>query len=973
MQQRAGTVDDGFLLFFLAVLVAAFFAGPAALAWCVLLARENRKLRGAIDELRARAVEAPRPAPAAPTPPAPSVPVEAVVAERRESMREALRQIHAPPPPPPPPPTPTSGPSEPPPPDAQRGWEHWLGVRGAAALGAVVLVLAGLYFFRYSIEKGLLTPVLRVTLGTTLGALCVAASETVLRRRFAPLAHWIAGAGIALLYLSFWAAAARYGLISVPVAAGLMILVTATSVLLAVKRRSIAVASLGMVGGFATPILLSTGSDRPVALFSYLLVLDVALLSVARARRWPVLALLALLGTSLYQGLWIVGRMGPDRLGLGIGILIAFGALFAIGSRRQSTDDRPIWSLTRIATLVAPFSFALYFGLHASLSERFLLPGAYLGVIVLGAAFYGSRNDGDWLSMGAAAAGLGALGAWLSTHAPSLRSAWEVMGVAVVLSVALAALTGRERERAAWALPVWTLGVLGSSALWLLSGPALPVWPWLLGWAALVGVTLVFAHHTARGWLQVAALGGLGAAAAAYEVVHSGAPDAELRLLALAALGAGAGFFALGSRSRASAHAAGLFLATILAGYGLVSSEAALASWQLFAGTLLFGISLAFVALRARSSLWFLAAVLLTALVHGRHTFDAGAGALPVALATAVAAVVLFTAWALALPAHAREQAWTWRATALVGPLFFLATRQAFVGLYGDGAIALVPLGLAAASLFAAALLRRRGPTREPVRRTALVWLGAASLSFVTLAIPLQLENEWLTIAWALQGVALLALWRRLDHVGLRYFAFALLAAVTVRLISNPAVLDYHLRGSLPVLNWLSYTYLVPAACLLGAWRLLADLELARRTPFERDLIPERLGPVLARACAFFGIAVVFVWINLTIVDWFSTGPTLSVAFEHRPARDLTLSVAWALYALSLLGLGVLRASTALRALSLALLLVTCAKVFLYDLSHLADLYRVASLVGLALSLIVVSFAYQRFVFRNADWRIHAS
>ena len=58
--------------------------------------------------------------------------------------------------------------------------------------------------------------------------------------------------------------------------------------------------------------------------------------------------------------------------------------------------------------------------------------------------------------------------------------------------------------------------------------------------------------------------------------------------------------------------------------------------------------------------------------------------------------------------------------------------------------------------------------------------------------------------------------------------------------------------------------------------------------------------------------------------------------------------------------------SLGLRWLSLSFLLVTIGKVFLYDLGALRDLYRVASLVGLALSLILVSLLYQRFVFRKS-------
>ena len=982
-------MDEAFLFLFLAVLALSFFAGPVALVGCILLARDNRKLRSELAGLREWVSElarppAPPPAPAPPAPTAAPAPppraAEEALAERRETVREALQQIHAPPPPPPaaaPPAESPAGPPVPPQHEARPGLEHWLGVRGAAALGAVVLVLAGLYFFRYSIEKGLLTPVLRVALGTALGALCLISSESVLRRRFAPLAHWIAGAGIALLYVSFWAAAARYGLLPISLASLLMILVTATSVLLAIRRTSLPVALLGLVGGFATPLLLSTGSDRPVALFSYLLVLDVALLAVARVRRWPALALLCLLGTALYQGLWIVGRMGPERLGLGIAILLVFAVLFALVSRRGSGDAQaPLWRLTRLAALVCPFLFALYFGLAADLSQRFLLPGAYLGLIVLGAALHGTRDERDWLGVGAAAGGLGALGAWLLTHAPTTAGAWEVVGMVVVLAIALAALTAREGARASWALPIWSLGALALTGLWVLSGPSLPLWPWLAGWPLLAAVTLAFAHATDRDGLALPALGGLALALTGFEVVHAGAPEPELRLLALGALAVAAGAWALLSKRRLVAHGAALFTALVIAGYALVPWDVALPKWQLFAAVALLGLLLAFSALTTRASAWLLGAVLLTALVHGRFSLELGDSSPEVllpALAIQTGALVSFTLWGLLSPGRARNEAFTWRAVALAGPLFFPALRHLFVKLWGDSAIALVPLGLAALSLLAAATVPRRGPSAAPVRRTALVWLGGVALSFVTVAVPLQLRNEWVTIGWALQAVALLLLWRRLDHHGLRFFAVALLGAVTVRLISNPAVLDYHLRGAWPVLNWLSYTYLVPAACMFVGWRLLEDLELPRRTRFERELFPERLGPVLARALSCFGIAIVFVWINLTILDWFSTGPTLSVALEHQPARDLTLSVAWALYALGLLAVGVLGRSTGLRALSLALVLVTCGKVFLYDLSHLHDLYRVASLVGLATSLIAVSLAYQRFVFRNADWRMHAT
>ena len=122
---------------------------------------------------------------------------------------------------------------------------------------------------------------------------------------------------------------------------------------------------------------------------------------------------------------------------------------------------------------------------------------------------------------------------------------------------------------------------------------------------------------------------------------------------------------------------------------------------------------------------------------------------------------------------------------------------------------------------------------------------------------------------------------------------------------------------------------------------------------------------VIATLYGLLAVILGFCWINLTIFDAFTPGTELAISFDRLPARDLTLSLSWAVYALLLLGVGVARRSTGLRWTSLAMLMITIAKVFLYDLGELTDLYRVFSLFGLSISLILVSLLYQRFVFRR--------
>src|SRR5207237_3456648 len=73
-----------------------------------------------------------------------------------------------------------------------------------------------------------------------------------------------------------------------------------------------------------------------------------------------------------------------------------------------------------------------------------------------------------------------------------------------------------------------------------------------------------------------------------------------------------------------------------------------------------------------------------------------------------------------------------------------------------------------------------------------LAVVAGAALAFITVAIPLQLEKHWITIGWALEGAALVWLFRRVPHRGLLVWAGALCAAVFVRLVVNPATSASH-------------------------------------------------------------------------------------------------------------------------------------------------------------------------------------
>ena len=253
--------------------------------------------------------------------------------------------------------------------------------------------------------------------------------------------------------------------------------------------------------------------------------------------------------------------------------------------------------------------------------------------------------------------------------------------------------------------------------------------------------------------------------------------------------------------------------------------------------------------------------------------------------------------------------------------------------------------------------LVRLEPTADrDLGRLALV--AAAVLGFVTLAIPLQLEKQWITIGWALEGCALAWLYLRIRHRGLLASSLGLLTVVLIRLAFNPAVFSYHARSDTPIFNWYLYTYVIAAAATFVAGYLLRD---------EDGLFEvHQLRPV--RVLSAFGTVLLFLLLNIEIADFFATGPTLTFAFAGASlAQDLSYTLGWAVFAIGLLAVGVILRSRAARITSIALLAITVLKAFLHDLPSLGGLYRVASFALLAVSLAVVAVALQKFVLKRPE------
>lgn len=230
---------------------------------------------------------------------------------------------------------------------------HWLNRVGIAAV-----FVGASYFLKLAFESGWIGPAGRVIIGLLAGAAMVVWSERFRSRGYVLFSYSLKAVGIGILYLSLWASFQVYHLMPVGAAFLGMLLVTAGTAVLALQQQAQLLAALALLGGFATPLLLSTGQNRPLEFFSYVLVLDVAALVWVARRGWDRLLLLSFAGTLSLYLLWRVDHYEPSQLAWSLTFATLFFVVFAVAPLLARTR---LVTSTEILLLVCLFNAAAYF------------------------------------------------------------------------------------------------------------------------------------------------------------------------------------------------------------------------------------------------------------------------------------------------------------------------------------------------------------------------------------------------------------------------------------------------------------------------------------------------------------------------------------------------------------------------------------------------------------------------------------
>src|SRR5262249_29710489 len=174
-----------------------------------------------------------------------------------------------------------------------------IGSRWLLEGGVAAIVIGVSYFEKLAIENHWVNETWRVIQGGVAGLALIAGGLRIAKKGYRLYGQILAGAGVAIMYVSTYAAFNFYHLISHPIAFALMLAITALAAWLADSQQSQGLAVVAVSGGFATPFLLPTGTDAEAALFTYNAILIAGTMVLASRRNWPSLNIVSYLFTAL--------------------------------------------------------------------------------------------------------------------------------------------------------------------------------------------------------------------------------------------------------------------------------------------------------------------------------------------------------------------------------------------------------------------------------------------------------------------------------------------------------------------------------------------------------------------------------------------------------------------------------------------------------------------------------------------------
>lgn len=911
------------------------------------------------------------------------------------------------------------------PPAPKQDMEQALASRWFVWIGGVAIAIGGLLFVKYAYDNGLISPPLQIFLGLLLGAVLVFAGDTLHRKtpataepNYVPAA--LSAAGLATAFGSIYAAYALYELVQ-PTTAFIGLALVALGALALSLRQGPLIAALGLLGSFVTPMMISSPDPSGWSFFPYLLIILGASFAVLRKRPWWWLGYASIIGSALWSFLWLGGPFeAADIVPIGLFALCIGGvSLFAISGRSilesssgsllnpmGMTDSLKIGSIGGVAASLVLAALVIKSGHSGSALILF-----FIGMACVAALSWFKQGDTAaapaaallsffvlivWERAAFNAWAMNESGLWSSMLGGDAQSylRWMLAAGAAFTALGLAGVVRKSP-------PVtWGILAVGSAMMYLVGA-----WGRVDGllsdtmWAffgALAAAALLAAVWLRRGKITanddnftagILAIGGAGLLLFSEDRMLNGV----WLTIGMAVLAAA---YAFSTRTLAVK-----LLGPIAAALGSLTTLRLFISRELWTGDLtlplgqhwpLYGYGIPIV-------LFYFAARWLQSSGHSRSAMSLEGLSLGLAISLASLEIRVLIGGGvtaehpqlLEMSAHVL----TWLGAAY-GLLYrqriyasFIASWGArvliaisVVAIVGGSLLALNPVfdgsALQGGSIFNALLLAYLAPA-------VLLWLIARSLLlinlgqsrsiieglsvvlvtvFVTLEIKRLYNGPFLSIEPAdeVESALHIIAWLGLA-CGLVYRSniltplatlwsgrgLTLISVIAIVLgslfVLNPIVSEQPLHGNI-LFNALLLVYIAPVILLGLIAQKLGVLEWLKFRP----------------ALGVLALVLALTYVTLETKRIFQ-GPFM-VAWSLSIAESYAYSAVWLVSALALFGAGIKLQRQYIRYAGLAVIVLVVLKVFLWDMSSLEGLFRIASFIGLGLCLVGIGWLYQRFV-----------
>ncbi len=240
--------------------------------------------------------------------------------------------------------------------------EKFIGENLINKIGILILVLGISFFVKYAIDKNWINEYARVGIGILCGSLVMGIAHK-LKKHYAAFSSVMVAGAISIFYFTIAIAFHEYHLFNQTVAFIIMVIITAFSVLISVAYNRQELAILSLIGGFAVPFMVSTGSGNYIVLFTYIAILNIGILAISYFKKWNFATILSFLFTSLLFFSWIVKELYNDTLPHGGALTFAtlFYFVFSITVVLNNLRNKGAFSLIEYGILIANTFF--FFGI----------------------------------------------------------------------------------------------------------------------------------------------------------------------------------------------------------------------------------------------------------------------------------------------------------------------------------------------------------------------------------------------------------------------------------------------------------------------------------------------------------------------------------------------------------------------------------------------------------------------------------